>query len=341
MEAINSLENADLFLSKLLVASAGSVPFVNKDIDRQIREVTLAIKNELKVDYSKTIAFKPGEKERVTRIYVNYLISNKQDDFNSHYIQLLAWHLHELKIMSQKKGEKLSVFEYSPNPLWPFTTVIEKTFQLFKKKRIDVTKVSYALILNYLNNYKIASGRYKNNLRKYLKSIKFSEDLDVYFNVRNVPTYVAYRTAKITPPTEPYFERLHHLKIDLRTLDTMYFSDTWREWMLNEANLSDENYVLKNLNCSYFKNCNEDMQKIILAKIIYVNAMRSLIITRVESICEKYIFPAIEKGNPFKKEFWELNYTGIYKEYLDYAWFFIEEAFVKNKSHKNMIHFED
>lgn len=336
MKALDALQSADFSLSEFLAASENSPALANKDIDAQVRALTSAIKNELKVDYSKTVAFKPGEKERVQSIYINYL-TNKKDDFNSHYIQLLAWHLHELKIM-QKNGNPLSIFEYSPNPLAPFT-VIEKTFRLFHKKRIDVEKISYALILNYLNNYKVASNRYKKELRAYLKSIKFSEDSDVYFDINNVLTYVAKRTAKVAPPTEPYPKRLRRLKIRLRTLDTVYFSDAWLEWMLKEANLSDEEYVLKNLDCSYFKICNEDKQKIIMAKIIHDNSTYNLMRANAESICLKYIFPAIKKGSPFTKEFWDLNYTGIYKIYLDNAWAFIEQTFVQNPNYKNMVHF--
>ena len=172
MKSLKALENADTSLDQTLTVAESSNSFANKEIDRKVRSLTLEIKKELKVDYSKTVNFKPKEKERLTQIYLDFL-TGKSDDFNSHYIQLLAWHLQDLKVMPTKKGYKVSIFEYAPNPLALFT-VIEKTFKLFQKKRIDVDKVSYALILNYLNNYKIASNRYKNELRKYLKGIKFS-----------------------------------------------------------------------------------------------------------------------------------------------------------------------
>lgn len=336
MKALDALQSADFSLSEFLAASENSPALANKDIDAQVRALTSAIKNELKVDYSKTVAFKPGEKERVQSIYINYL-TNKKDDFNSHYIQLLAWHLHELSL-PQKKGGHLTAFSYSPNLLAPFT-IIEKTFRLFYKKRIDVNKVSYALVLTYLDNYRFASNRYKNELRRYLRNIHFSDDLDVYFNIKNIMTYVVNKTIKSAPSGEPFPERLLRLKIKPRTLETLYFSDAWFAWMFKVADLTDEVYVLKNLNCGYFKRCNADLQKIIMAKIIYDNSTYHLMWANTELICLQYIFPAIEKGNPFTKEFWNLNYTGIYKMYLDDAWIFIEQTFVQNPNYKNMVHF--
>lgn len=334
MEAITSLQNADSSINKLLAESRNSVPFANEKIEKKVQSLTFAIKDTFKIDYSRPVAFKLGEKERVQRIYIDYL-TGKADDFNSHYIQLLAWHLHELKIMS-KNGNTLSVFEDHPFPLVPFT-IIEKTFRLFHKKCIDVNKVSYALVLTYLDNYRFTSNRYKNELRRYLRSIKFSDDLDVYFNIKNIMTYVANKTAKTAPSGEPFPERLSRLKIKPRTLETLYFSDAWFAWMFKVADLTDEVYVLKNLNCGYFKRCNADLQKIIMAKIIYDNSTYHLMRANTELICLQYIFPTIEKGNPLTKEFWDLNYTGIYKMYLDSAWTFIEQRFVQNPKYEKMI----
>lgn len=338
MESLKTLENVELSLNDILVQSKSSSSFASKEVDRKVRSLTLAIKKDLKVDYSVTKKFKPKENEKLETMLIEYL-TGKGDDFNSYYIQLLAWHLIELKIMPSKSGNKVSIFEYSPNPLALYT-VIEKTFKLFQKKRIDTEKVSYALILNYLNNYKIASNRYKNELRKYLKSIRFSDDLGVYFDINKAITYTVNKTIKLVPPMEPYPERLLKLRIRPRTLDTVYFADSWFAWMFNAADLSDEAYVLKNLNCSYFKICNEDVQKLVMAKIIYDNGLSYIKRNSLAQICMRYIFPIIKKGNPFKKEFWDLNYSGYYKTYLNSAWDFIEQTFVNDDSYKNMVNFE-
>lgn len=339
MESLKALENAELSLNDILVQSKSSSSFASKDVDRKVRSLTLAIKKDLRVDYSVTKKFKTNEKEKLEKMFLEYL-TGKGDDFNSYYIQLLAWHLIELKIMPSKSGNKISIFEYSPNPLAIYT-VIEKTFKLFQKKRIDTEKVSFALILNYLNNYKISSSRYKNKLRRYLKSIRFSDDLDIYLDINKAITYAVNKTMKLVPPMEPYPERLLKLRIRTRTLDTIYFADSWFAWMFNVADLTDEAYVLKNLNCNYFKICNDDMQKLIMAKIIYINGLNLIKRNVLSQICIKYIFPLIKKGNPFKKGFWDLNYSGYYKTYLNSAWNFIEETFVNDKSYKNMVNFED
>ena len=81
------------------------------------------------------------------------------------------------------------------------------------------------------------------------------------------------------------------------------------------------------------------MQKLIFAKIIFDNNKWYGIELNLDELFSKYIFPLV-KGNPFKKEYWDLNYTGFYKMYLDHAWTFIEQNFVKNNAYKNMINFE-
>ena len=41
-----------------------------------------------------------------------------------------------------------------------------------------------------------------------------------------------------------------------------------------------------------------------------------------------------------QKTFWDLNYTDMYKTYLDSAWNFIEQTFVKNEKFMHMVNFE-
>lgn len=337
MESLKSLENIDNNLSEKLL-QIKSFPFARKEFDEEIRNLTLNIKKELKVDYSVKIKYKPKEKEHLEKIFIEYLIG-KSDTFNSHYIQLLAWNLIDLKVMNVKKIGKQSIFEYSPNPLAPYT-VIERTFRLFQKKRIDPEKISYALILNYLNNYKIVSNRYKSELRRYLKTVKFSEDLYAYFNLDYVIDYTIAKSVKNSNLVESYQQRLIELKINPRTLDTVYFAEAWFAWMFRVADLTNLECLLKNLNCNFFKICNENMQKLVFAKIIHDNSKWYGIRQNPDELCLKYIFPLIKKGSPFTKEYWDLNYTGAYKMYLDFAWIFVEQNFVKNNSYKNMVNFE-
>lgn len=333
MQSIQSLENLEASLTENLAQANSSVKFAGNKVDSKIKKITSQIKKNFKVDYYVELNFRAGEKERLTEIYKNYLFG-KKNDFNSHYIRLLAWHLHELKIM-QKKNSMLSVFEYQPLALAPLT-VIEKTFRLFSKNRIETEKVSFPLVMNYLNNYKIASNRYKLNIYKYLKHIKFADDLKVYFvGIEKIFSWVVQRTIGKAEVGADFSERLLSLAIPERTLDTVYFSDVWFYWMSHYADLSNEK-ILENLDCGFFKNCDENHQKIILANIIYLEGMIEKS-SELERICQKYIFPLIKKGNPFKKEFWNVECGEYYKRYFDYAWNFIEQDFVKNSDYQNMV----
>ncbi len=320
MKALASLENWNTSVENRL-AQLDSSAFCEKKVDKKIRCLTQKIKKEFTEDYTKPVNFKKNEKERVEKIFIDYL-TGKSDDFNSHYIQLLVWNLIDLKVLNVKKLGKQSIFEYSPNPLAPYT-VVEKTFRLFQNKRIDPNKISFGLVLNYLNNHRIASNRYKAELKKYLKTIKFCKDSNVYFNVKNVDGYMI-KKLRSEDVTKPFPESLLKLRIRLETFNTVYFSDAWYEWMFKRADLTSR-YVLENFDCNYFRICDENMQKILLAKIICDNAKKVIFGVRVnlEEICLKYIFPSIKNGNPLEKEFWNLNYKGIYKNYLDSAWFFI------------------
>ena len=132
MKSLIALENTDNSLSETLSVAKFSNSFVSKETDKILNSLTLAIKKELKIDYSKTLKFKPSEKERLQQIYVNYL-TGKSDDFNSHYIQLLAWHIHELDVLPVKKHgliRNVTIFEYSPSSLIPITAT-NRIFGLF------------------------------------------------------------------------------------------------------------------------------------------------------------------------------------------------------------------
>ena len=59
MESSKALENANKFLNQTLTVARTSNSFVNQEIDRKARSLTLAIKKEFKVDYSKNVNFKP------------------------------------------------------------------------------------------------------------------------------------------------------------------------------------------------------------------------------------------------------------------------------------------
>ena len=158
------------------------------------------------------------EAQQLKGMISDFLVK-KNDLFNTYYIQLLAWHINDIKIM---KGGK-SILEYAPSPLLPISAT-NKIFTLFSPKRIDTEKVSTALLLNYLNNYAVASSRFKNVLRRYLKSVRYSKEIDIYFvGVDEVVSFIFKRTTNHQNAT--FQERLKHLGIRQITTDTKYFKD--------------------------------------------------------------------------------------------------------------------
>lgn len=329
-KVILSIENIDKTLGNFLSHSQ-NIFFSCNNFESNIQLLNSKIKKEFTLDYSKKIKFRKDEKSRLEKIYVDYLIG-KSDDFNSHYIQLLAWYLLELKLISKKDGTKVSIFEYSPNPFAPYT-VIEKTFRLFLRNRTIAKKVSIPLILLYLNNYKISSNRFKRNLHRYLSFIRFSKDNNIYFFTRTETDLLKYSFSR----TKEFLFHDRMLKFGLSetVLTTNYFTDAWFYWMYNEVNLTNEESISKNLNSIYFNNCSLEMKKILFAKIIR-DCNLFLSNFNAEKICNAYIFPVIKSGNPFTKEFWNLNISGNHI-YLNEAWMFIEKTFVNNPYYRDMI----
>ena len=337
MKSIEELEQVEHSLDSLL-SLANSQSFLDKTAHKKIELLTLGIKKKLSLDYEVPLKFKQNEKEKLERIFVNYL-TGKADDFNSHYIQLLAWNLVDLKIMRPKKGsdDRVSIFEYSPNPLNPFS-VIEKTFRLFRTKRIKFEKVAYPLLYNYLNNYKIVSKRYKSELNRFLSKGKFFNELNLCFATNIYNDVVLYLDTKYHSG-DGFPEDIKQVQLPNVFLKTKFFSDCWFLWMMNKADLTNKQSVLKKLNCDYYRMLDLDMQKILLAKIIYDNQQIPDIYQYVhtEDVCCNYIFPCILSGNPFSKDFWDLDYGDPYKKLLDFAWQYIDVTFVRNEKYKYMV----
>mgnify|MGYP006873029101 CR=1 FL=1 len=228
MKSLNSLGILAKTSGEMFSNAKNSNNFLTELTLKSIQLSTSEIENQFKVDYSKPIKMSANETKRLRQMIVA-LLKDNTDFFNTHYIQLLAWHIHELKLMKVKtnSGEILQSFlEYAPNPLLPFSST-NKIFKLFYTNRIkDTEKVASALLLNYLNNYKYASARFKKLLRRYLKSIKYSKDIDVYFNMEKIRQYILKKPIQ---DRKKYLGRTGEI-FGLRefTLKTEYFKDVLR-----------------------------------------------------------------------------------------------------------------
>ena len=216
MQTLDSLNNLAKTTTEILSLAKNTNNFLSGLVARNIQMSTREIENRFKIDYSRRINISQDETNRLKQMILVFL-KDKKDTFNTYYIQLLAWNINKVKIMKikTKYGETLQSFlEYAPNPLIPFS-VTNKIFSLFYEK------VSTALLLNYLNNYKYTSTRFKNLLRRYLKSIKYSKDVDVYFSMVRIEQILAKHPVDMWNNNNKKIAEI--LGIRENTLNTEYF----------------------------------------------------------------------------------------------------------------------
>ena len=162
-------------------------------------------------------------------------IKEKKDNFNSHYIQLLAWHIDDIKIMKIKaaEGEKfVSFLEYDPPAIFIFS-MTNKIFSLFDQSHIESEKVSAALLLNYLENYEKTSQRFKNVLKKYLRTTNHSKIYEIYFDFEKLRIFIDRKKLEIHQKPLSGGNFLENLLkssgINEKILATKYFRDALNE----------------------------------------------------------------------------------------------------------------
>ena len=222
MESLTALENLEENISQINSYANEYNDFMSKKKITTIEKDIAEIKDRFSIDYTRPINITKKEEETLKKMVLEYL-REKKDNFNSHYIQLLAWHIHELEIIPIKQHgvvRNVTMLRYSPKSIIPISAT-NRLFGLFMPKRIDTEKVSTALLLNYLNNYQYASTRFKNVLNSYLKRIHYSKNTDIYFNYFNVVSVIE----KKTPASKmSYRNRLKTLGLREITLHTEYFN---------------------------------------------------------------------------------------------------------------------
>lgn len=217
MQSLEKLNVLDKTTSEIFFYASQYHNFISTKTDLEIEKSIREIRKKFLVDYTKPMKMSAKELQNL-KIMVAEFLRDKKDNFNTHYIQLLACHIDDIKIL---KGGT-SFLEYAPSPLLPISAT-NKIFTLFLPKRIDSEKIATALLLNYLNNYRKASTRFKTLLRRYLKGIKYSRDVDIYFNMVKIGQILIRQ-----PPEkrEKYLENASALfGIRECTLNTNYFKD--------------------------------------------------------------------------------------------------------------------
>ena len=101
MDSIKILEGIDNSLNDFLTQTKTGT-FVKDETDTKINSINASIKENFRIDYTKKLKFRKDEKNRLHQIFIDYL-KGRFDGFNSHYIQLLAWNISDLKIFEKKK----------------------------------------------------------------------------------------------------------------------------------------------------------------------------------------------------------------------------------------------
>lgn len=220
MKATAALEETNRYIFEIAGITQDNIVFPKK-IDNEIKIYTKKISNEFQIDYSQKINFRTGEKEKLTRMFANYL-SGKKNDFNVHYIKLLAWNIMDIKIPIKNKGI-ISIMEYKPTIPFAPNTLTEKTFRLF---RTYAERISFALLISYLNNYDHATKRYINNLWRYLRDLKYRI---IFFDSTKAVEYVDKLTAKALNIT--FAQKLEMLEIPKVLYNTKYFKDVFGAYL--------------------------------------------------------------------------------------------------------------
>ena len=227
MKSLESLKNLEKTAIQNRAFADKYGNFLQKEDEFEIQGITRQIKSQFEVDYTKRLRITSKEEDTI-KILIAQLIKEKKDYFNSRYIQLLAWNIDEIKIMLQKTkvGEKIvSFLEFAPNPLLMYT-VTNRIFSLFDKNRIESEKISSALLLTYLENYERASTKFKTLLRRYLKSVNYSQNIDVYFNSLRLEQILQKNPIEFR---EKNFKKIAEIfGVRECTVNTKYFKDKLR-----------------------------------------------------------------------------------------------------------------
>lgn len=284
---------------KLLSGSLLRKRAFSSEMDTEITATIFKIKDNLSASYCTRILAKENEWGVLEKLVGDY-IRTGTDNFDRHYIQLLCWNIHRLKVIPVKgdrKTVKVSFLEYQPS-LFDIAPATKKLFKLLEKYAVCKERLATALMMVYLDNYHVSSGYFSDLLKKYLRSIKAFRNLNVFFDVTKAGTYRTLRNPS-SFFMKLFLQRMNLLKVRSSYLDCKYFQDAWYFWMRNTADVTDAP-VLENMQCSYFDICTDEEKLLILARILVKNDLKGKDIKALYEAILKDLFPR----NPAVPENW-------------------------------------
>lgn len=305
LEELNQLkENTKQLLASTSLRGRGPFSIEQQNV---LNNLAFEIKDRFSPDYCNPILIKDNEAEILEEMVHKYLMTGK-DEFDDKYIHLLAWNIHDLKLFPKIiTKEKISLLEYEPSYL-NLNPATKKIFKLFLNHMNYSKRIASALMMVYLNNYSVASEFFIFQLKKYLKQVKFTKNINLYFDVNGVWRYANWR--KIFIPHKSFIRRLKSLHVRSSFWQTNYFKDAWYFWMKNNANTCD-NTILEDLPCRFFEVCSDAEKLFLLSRIIIDNNTKG---KDVKIVYENYLselFPV----NPLIPENWlfQCSLSDMYK----------------------------
>ncbi len=267
MKAHEALYSLSLAARRMGLASKMRTGVLSREFKLQTETMIFKIKDNLSIDYCRQIEGKEIDLGILKNLTEKYLATG-EDHFDRRYILLLCWNINKLKIPGKKREKNpQTFFEYEPTP-FDFFPSTKKIFTLLKKHSECKEKIPAALMMVYLNNYRNASPYFISLLKQYLKSIKFSKNLGLFFNVNRAGNYGKWRCN--LPDGKSFLRRLEFFKIRSSYTNTKYFQDAWYFWMTKKAKLSKKT-ILTDLPCRFFYTCTDAEKVLILSKAIIQN----------------------------------------------------------------------
>lgn len=295
----------------------------SNEINAQIRSLTFQIKDNLTFDYCTPLEYKENELEDLNKLLDDF-IKTGSVQFNSRFIQLLCWNIFKIKPIIKKndgKKIKLSFFEYQPD-IFDFNPITKRFFQLLLQYSDCKEKISAALMMVYLNNYQYASEYFCELLKQYLKTTKFSRNLNLFFDVTKAGSYGMWRI--YTPYYKSFLHRVELFQVRSAFFNTKYFQDAWYFWMKNRADVTNK-FIIEDLSCKFFAICSDAEKLLILSRVIIKNnnirKIKSLYYDQLEGL-----FPI----DPFIPENWIFNCNAQEMNQLVTASNIFQSALTKN-----------
>ncbi len=256
----------------------------SRDFNSRTNSLIFRIKDNLSIDYTSHDEIKENDLKKLNQLVSDYLKFDK-DEFDKRYIIFLSWNIHNIKPVIKKVGDKKkfqSLLEYQPG-VFVSLPKTKKIFDLFEKHSECKERISAALMMTYLKNYNHASEYFTTLLKKYLKSVGFSKDLNLYFDVNKAGCYGWGKS--FSHCQKSFLRKLDFFQVRSSYAGTKYFEDAWYFWMTSKANPSSK-MVLEDLSCRYFYACT-DFEKVLILSRLTVKINHSG--NDFESIYNKYL----------------------------------------------------